>query len=105
MCPSGECNQLRKRRGYPPSRAAAGGFYFVHQAFFAGTEVDQRLQAIFRQRFCHGAVTIRRPLLGAPARSGIDEDEIADALIAQSLIALPLSSLVMRELYLGRRQR
>src|SRR6266852_7862538 len=72
-----ERNQLRKRTGNAFGSAPACRLHCSRQILLAGTEIDQRLQAIFRQSSCHIAVTLSRPLLGSPARPWVEKYEVA----------------------------
>src|SRR5205807_1618535 len=45
------------------------------QSFFSGSGIHQRLQSVNSKGASHLSIPLRRPLLGAPACSGIDDDK------------------------------
>src|SRR5580698_2264983 len=97
--PAGEGNQFCKRAANGLGRASAGDFDSFRQNFFAGAEIDQWLHSVRGQLFGDDTVALGRPLLGAPAGSGIEQYETRHFILPQAIVALLLSAVISRKLY------
>ena len=96
---AGERDELGDGTGDCLRGLVAGRFDSTGQVFFAGTEVDERLESEVGEFAGDFAVALGRPLLGAPSGAGIEDGEGCDAF--QNFFDLLLGGGVARKFNVG----
>src|SRR5215467_10424557 len=72
-------NELADGAAQRKGMATAGGNHAACQIFFSRWSVYQGLDVVRGQRLCHLAKAFRRPLLGAPPSTRIDDGKTGNA--------------------------
>src|SRR6185312_9187641 len=93
-----ERDQLGERTAESLGCSAAGGFQRVREIFFSGPDVDERVQPILQQLFCHLPVTFGGPLLRSPTSARVEQYELLPAFRSEPLVAFLLGRMVARQL-------